>query len=38
MPYLSQHSGKTIHLLKQSSKPALAGKKRRKVPLLGYLE
>ena len=38
MPYLSQYSGKTIHLLKQSSKPALAGKKRRKVPLLGSLE
>ena len=38
MPYLSQSSGKTIHLLKQNSKPALAGKKRRKVPLLGSLE
>ena len=38
MPYLSQKSGKTIHLLKQASKPALAGKKRRKVPLMGSLE
>ena len=38
MPYLSQKSGKTIHLLKQSSKPAMAGKKRKKVALLGTLE
>ena len=38
MPYLSQKSGKTIHLLKQSSKPAMAGKKKRKVALLGSLE
>ena len=38
MPYLSQSSGKTIFLLKQNSKPALAGKKRRKVPLMGSLE
>ena len=38
MPYLSQRSGKTIHLLKQSSKPAAGGKKRRKVALLGSLE
>ena len=38
MPYLSQKSGKTIHLLKQSSKPTKVGRKRRKVALLGSLE
>ena len=37
LPYLSQRSGKTIHLLKASSKAIKSGKKRKKVPLLGNI-
>ena len=32
---MSQKSGKTLHLLKASSKPIKGGVKRKKVPILG---
>ena len=38
MPYLSQKGGKTLHLLKQSSKKISTGKKRKKVAILGTLQ
>ena len=37
IPYISQKSGKTIHLLKNNSKPISKGKKRKVVPILGTL-
>ena len=37
LPYLSQKSGKTIHLLKASSKAVAGGKKRKKIPVLGSI-
>ena len=37
MPYLSQKSGKTLHLLKQSSMKISTGKKRKKHSILGSL-
>ena len=37
MPYLSQKSGKTLHLLKQSSNKISTGKKRKKHSILGSL-
>ena len=38
LPYLSQKSGKTIHLLKSSSKAIAGGKKRKKIPVLGSIK
>ena len=38
LPYLSQKSGKTIHLLKASSKKIQSGKKRKKIPVLGTIK
>ena len=35
LPFLSQKSGKTIHLLKARSKKIQSGRKRRKVETLG---
>ena len=33
--YLAEKNGKTLHLLKSSSKPSKAGKKRKEIPILG---
>ena len=38
MPYLSKKSGKTLNLLKQSSKKIQTGKKRKKHEILGSLQ
>ena len=38
LPFLSQKSGKTIHLLKASSKATVSGKKRKKIPVLGSIK
>ena len=38
MPYLSKKGGKTLHLLKQSSKKIQTGKKRKKHDILGSLQ
>ena len=38
LPFLSQKSGKTIHLLKASSKATASGKKRKKIPVLGSIK
>ena len=38
MPYLSKKGGKTLHLLKQSSKKIQTGKKRKKHEILGSLQ
>ena len=38
MPYLSKKGGKTLHLLKQSSKKIQTGKKRKKHEILGTLQ
>ena len=34
MPYISKKKGKTVHLLKEKTKPVVMGKKRRKISLL----
>ena len=34
----TEKSGKTIHLLKSGSKPYTGSKKRKKVPLLGFID
>ena len=38
LPFLSQKSGKTIHLLKSGSKKIQTGKKRKKIPILGTIK
>ena len=38
MPYKSKKKGKTLFLLKNSSKPHAGGKKRKKVEIIGTLE
>jgi hypothetical protein len=34
MPYISKKRGKTVHLLKEKTKPVVMNKKRRKISLL----
>jgi len=35
--YAPEKNGKTLHLLKSGSKPTQAGRKRKKIPVLGSL-